>query len=506
MEPTASCKIRRIMPESLASPTARIAAMRRSPGELYELVSPPSDPRLSNADLAPTSVGQRTWTTYHIASLWIGLAVCIPTYMLAAGLVQGGMNWWQAILTVLLGNLIVLVPMVLIAHSGTRFGIPFPVLARASFGTVGAHIPALLRGLVACGWFGIQTWIGGQAIHIMLRTAWPAWEQVPGAPWIAFAAFWLMNMVIVVRGSNAIKALEAWAAPFLIVAGLALLAWAASRAGGLGPILSQPSKFQSTGEFLRFFVPSLTAMVGFWATLALNIPDLMRYARSQQAQVRGQLLGLPLTMTLFSFIGIAVTSASVLIFGEAIWDPVALLSRLGNPLVILISLFALLIATLTTNVAANVVAPANGFANLWPSRVSFAIGGLITGILGIVIMPWRLLSDYGTFIFGWLVGYSGFLGPIAGIFIADYWVVRKARLSLPDLYSADGIYGRWNGKALVALAAGIAVALIGLVVPALRPLYDYSWFVGFGVAFALYALLMRGTPQVDLSNVPEGRT
>jgi NCS1 family nucleobase:cation symporter-1 len=477
--------------------------MRRAPGDLYELATPPSDPRLSNADLAPTSVGQRTWTTYHIASLWIGLAVCIPTYMLAAGLVQGGMSWWQALLTVLLGNLIVLVPMVLIAHAGTRFGIPFPVLARASFGTQGAHIPALLRALVACGWFGIQTWIGGQAIDVMLRTAWPGWEQVPGGTWIAFGAFWLMNMVIVVRGSNAIKALEAWAAPFLLMAGLALLAWAAVRAGGFGPILSQPSRFESTEAFLRFFVPSLTAMVGFWATLALNIPDLMRYARDQRSQVRGQLLGLPLTMTLFSFIGIAVTSASVLIFGEAIWDPVALLSRLGNPLVILISLFALVIATLTTNVAANVVAPANGFANLWPSRVTFAIGGLITGILGIVIMPWRLLSDFEGYIFGWLVGYSGLLGPIAGIFIADYWVVRRARLSLPDLYRTDGIYGRWNGNALIALAAGVAVALIGLVVPALRVLYDYAWFVGFAVAFGLYALLMRGTPEVELKDVPD---
>jgi NCS1 family nucleobase:cation symporter-1 len=477
--------------------------MRRARGELYELAAPPSDPRLSNADLAPTSVGQRTWTTYNIASLWIGLAVCIPTYMLAAGLIQGGMSWWQALLTILLGNLIVLVPMTLIAHAGTRFGIPFPVLARASFGTAGAHIPALLRGLVACGWFGIQTWIGGQAIDTMLRTAWPAWEGVPGGPWIAFGAFWLMNMYIVVRGSDGIKFLEAWAAPFLLVAGLALLAWAAVRAGGMGPMLSQPSKFTSTRDFLRFFVPSLTGMVGFWATLALNIPDLTRFARDQRAQVRGQFFGLPTTMLLFSFIGIAVTSASVLIFGEAIWDPVALLSRLENPLVILISLFALLIATLTTNVAANVVAPANGFANLWPARVSFVLGGLITGVLGIVIMPWRLLSDYGTFIFGWLVGYSGFLGPIAGIFIADYWVVRKARLSLPDLYSADGIYGRWNWKALAALAAGVAVALIGLVVPALRPLYDYSWFVGFGVAFGLYALLMRGTPVVDLSKVPE---
>jgi NCS1 family nucleobase:cation symporter-1 len=477
--------------------------MRRSRGDLYELREQPSDPRLWNEDLAPTRIEQRTWTTYHIASLWIGLAVCIPTYMLAAGLVEGGMSWWQAMLTILLGNLIVLVPMILIAHPGTRYGIPFPVLARASFGTSGAHVPAILRGLVACGWFGIQTWIGGQAIHTMLATAFPGWREVPGGIWIAFAAFWLMNIWIVVRGSNAIKRLEAWAAPFLIVAGLALLAWAAVRAGGFGPMLSRPSKFESTGDFLAFFVPSLTAMVGFWATLALNIPDLSRYARDQRAQIRGQLFGLPTTMTLFSFVGVAVTSASVLIFGEAIWDPVVLLSRLGNPLVILISLFALLIATLTTNVAANVVAPANGFANLWPSRITFAIGGVLTGIIGIVIMPWRLLSDYGTFIFGWLVGYSGLLGPIAGIFIADYWVIRKARLSLPDLYSREGIYGQWNGKALISLAAGVGAALIGLVVPGLRVFYDYAWFVGFGVAFVLYVALMRGTPVVDLGRVPE---
>jgi len=481
---------------------ARLAGMRRAPGELYELASPPSDPGLSNADLAPTTVAQRTWSTYHIASLWIGLSVCIPTYMLAAGLVDGGMNWWQAIVTIMLGNFIVLVPMVLIAHAGTRYGIPFPVLARSSFGVKGANVPAILRGLVACGWFGIQAWIGGQAIHTMLKTAWPAWEGVPGGVWIAFLAFWLWNMYIVVKGSESIKHLEAWAAPFLIAAGLALLAWAMVRAGGLGPVLARPSRFQTTGEFMRFFVPSLTAMVGFWATLALNIPDLSRYARDQKAQVWGQFLGLPPTMTLFSFVGVAVTSASAIIFGATIWDPVVLLSKLESPVVILISLFALVIATLTTNVAANVVAPANGFANLWPAKINFAIGGIITGIVGIVIMPWKLLSDYGTYIFGWLIGYSGFLGPIAGIFIADYWVVRKAQLSLPDLYAADGIYGRWNPRALVALAAGVAVALVGLVVPALRALYDYAWFVGFAVAFVAYAALMRGTPVVDLAAVP----
>jgi len=466
-------------------------AMRRHPGELYDLAEPPADGALSNTDLAPTPVARRTWSTYNVASLWIGLAVCVPTYMLAAGLVEGGMSAWQALGTILLGNLIVLLPMVAIAHAGTRYGVPFPVLARAAFGTSGAHVPALLRAVVGCGWFGIQTWIGGQAIDTMLRTAFPSWASLPGGQWLAFAAFWLANVWIVVRGSDAIKRLEAWAAPVLLVGGLALLAWASARAGGLGPILSRPGRFAGGGDFLAFFVPSLTAMVGFWATLALNIPDLSRYARSQRAQALGQLAGLPTTMTLFSFVGVAVTSASVLLFGEAIWDPVALLARLGSSWVILASLAVLLLATLTTNVAANVVAPANGFANLSPGRISFATGGVVTGVVGILIFPWKLLENFSTYVFGWLVGYSALLGPIAGILIADYWWVRRGRLSLPDLYRADGVYGRFNPRALVALAAGIGVALVGLVVPALRPLFDYAWFVGFGVAFAVYAVAMR---------------
>ena len=474
--------------------------MRRAPGELYELVEPPPDPSLSNQDLAPTRVSERTWSTYHIASLWVGLSVCIPTYMLAAGLVGGGMNWWQAVLTIMLGNLIVCVPMVLIAHAGTRFGIPFPVLARASFGVLGSNVPALLRALVACGWFGIQTWIGGQAIYTMLKVAIPGWEP-PFAAALGFAAFWLWNMYIVVKGSESIKFLEAWAAPFLIVAGLALLAWAMVRAGGLGPVLDRPSRFATRGDFLVFFVPSLTAMVGFWATLALNIPDLSRYAKDQKAQVGGQFLGLPTTMTLFAFVGVAVTSASEIIFGQAIWDPVQLLSRLENPIVIFVSLFALLIATLTTNVAANVVAPANGFANLWPEKITFARGGIITGVIGILIMPWKLLENADRYI-GWLIAYSGFLGPVAGIFIADYWVVRKGRLALRELYRRDGLYGSVNGKALVALVLGVLAALIGLAVPALRVLYDYAWFVGFGMAFAAYAVLMRGTPPLELDEVP----
>ena len=474
--------------------------MRRASGDLFEVEETVLDPHLSNADLAPTRLADRTWGTYHVASLWVGLSVCIPTYMLAAGLIGAGMNWAQALVTILLGNLIVCVPMVLIAHAGTRFGIPFPVLARASFGVLGSNVPALLRAVVACGWFGIQTWIGGQAIYTMLRVAIPGWEP-PYALAMSFVSFWLLNLAVVVRGSESIKRLQSWAAPFLIVAGLALLVWAVTTAGGLGPVLGQPSRFATTGAFLAVFVPSLTAMVGFWATVALNIPDLSRFARSQRAQVYGQFIGLPVTMTLFSFIGVAVTSASTVIFGETIWDPVQLLSRLENPAIVLVALFALVVATLTTNVAANVVAPANGFANLWPSRITFARGGIITGVIGIAIMPWRLLENADRYL-GWLVAYSAFLGPVAGIFIADYWVVRRASLSLPELYARDGLYGRWNWSAMGALVAGAGVALIGLAVPPLRVLYDYAWFAGFGTAFAIYALLMRGTPLVCLAGVP----
>lgn len=449
---------------------------------------------LINDDIAPTRISQRTWGTYNIAALWIGMSVCIPTYMLASGLIAGGMNWWQALLTVTLGNLIVLIPMVLNAHAGTKYGIPFPVLARTSFGIFGSNVPALLRGVVACGWFGIQTWIGGQAFNSMIILLLPEWAVFEWGPAIGFLIFWGMNVYFIVKGTESIRWLEAYAAPFLLVMGLALLGWAYFTIGSFGPMFSQPSKFQTMGEFWKFFMPALTGMVGFWATLSLNIPDFTRYAKSQRSQMIGQAIGLPPTMALFSFIGVAVTSATVVIFGEAIWDPVALLSRFENPVVIFISLVALVVATLTTNIAANVVSPANDFANLWPRKISFKTGGLITAVLGIAMMPWKLLSDYGTYIFGWLVGYSSFLGPIAGVLIADYYIVRKRELHVTELYKRGGKYeysGGFNPKAILSMFAGVAVALIGLVVSDLRFLYDYAWFVGFAVAFVMHIVLMK---------------
>jgi NCS1 family nucleobase:cation symporter-1 len=451
------------------------------------------DPSLYNSDLAPIAAEKRSWGTYNYASLWVAMSVCIPTYMLASGLIAGGMNAIQAVFTIFLGNLIVLIPMLLNAHAGTRYGIPFPVFVRASFGVRGANVPAILRALVACGWFGIQAWIGGQAIYSMLRIVWPGATSVPGCSWICFFLFWAINMIVIWRGLETIKFLEGIGAPFMLVVGLLLLFWITRKAGGFGPVLHTQSKFHSTSEFVRFFIPALTGMVGFWSTVALNIPDFTRYAKSQRAQMVGQALGLPTAMTLYAFIGVAVTSASAVIFGEAIWDPVVLLGRFNQPIVALVALVALLLATLNTNVAANVVSPSNDFSNLRPSLISFRTGGLITGVVGILMMPWKLISDFSAYIFGWLVGCSALLGPIAGIMICDYYLVRSRELVLEDLYRRGGAYeyrGGFNPRAMIALACGVGVALIGLAVPAVRWLYDYAWFIGFVVSGGLYLLLM----------------
>jgi len=451
-----------------------------------------SESWLWNQDLAAIPPVLRTWTTYNYAALWISMSVNIPTYLLASGMIAGGMDWKQAIFTIFLGNVLVLIPMLLIAHAGARYGIPFPVFARSAFGVLGSNVAAMLRALVACGWFGIQSWIGGEAINAMIVALVPAWRHFATGLPLCFVLFWMLNVFVVIRGIRAVRLLQGVSAPFLLAIGVALLIWAGVKAGGLGPMLSTPSRFHGFPEFFRFFVPSLTGVVGFWATVALNIPDFTRFAKSQRAQMLGQALGLPTTMTFYSFVGVAVTSATVVIFGQAIWDPVAVLSRLQNPLAIVVAMIGLLVATLNVNVAANVVSPANDFSNLYPRRISFLTGGLITCLVGLLMQPWKLLASYGSFIFGWLVGYSGFLGPIAGVLVADYFVIRRKLIKVPDLYRRGGAYeftGGFNLRAIAALAAGIVVALIGLKIPSLRALYDYAWFVGFGVAFLVHLLL-----------------
>jgi len=503
------------MSASHAPTSANVSPHERVTGDVHELTEPiVSD--FSNEDLAPTTRAERKWATKDIAALWISMSACVPTYMLASSLITEGMSWWQAVLTIFLGNTIVLVPMVLNAHAGTKYGIPFPVYCRPAFGILGANVPAVLRALVACGWFGIQAWIGGWAIFKIGAIYLPSWETADkvflgiSLPQLAcFLFFWAINMYVIHRGIESIRVLLNIKAPLLIVLGLALLYWAYDRAGGFGPMLANPGAFApgqpKAGQFFTLFFPALTGMIGFWATLSLNIPDFTRYAFSQRDQVIGQAAGLPTTMGLFSFIGVAVTSATVVIYGETIWDPVVLIARFKSPIVLVIALVSLCIATLATNIAANVVSPANDFANLWPKKISFRTGGFITGVIGIVIQPWKLVADPSGYIFTWLVGYSALLGAIGGILIADYFVVRKKVLDLKGLYERQGPY--WYGSgfhtpALVALIVGIAPNVPGFlgtvgvikVAPMWTELYHYAWFVGFGLSFAVYAVWMKAAP------------
>ncbi|SFE45170.1 nucleobase:cation symporter-1, NCS1 family [Chitinophaga sp. CF118] len=468
---------------------------------------------LFSEDLAPVPASKRTWNTWNYAALWISMSLCIPTYMLASSLIEGGMNWWQAILTIFAGNTVVLIPMILNGHAGAKYGIPFPVFARASFGTKGANIPAMLRAIVACGWFGIQTWIGGFALFQMFRLWIPSLEtlppvfppsfSLPTGPAICFLLFWFLNMYVVYLGINSIKKLLVFKAIFLPIAALALLYWAITAVkGGLGPILTQPSKFQSPAAFWAFFIPGLTAMVGFWATLSLNIPDFTRYAVNQRAQIKGQALGLPTSMTLFSFIGVVVTSATTIVYGSTIWDPVVLAGKFDSKILVSIAMIAVAVSTLATNIAANIVSPANDFANLSPSKINFRTGGYITGIIGILIFPWKLVADPTGYIFTWLVGYSSLLGPVGGIMIADYYLIRKQQLDVDELYNPTGIYGGFNRYALITLILGILpnipgfLTIIGVIPAGTLPqwitgIYSYAWFVGFFISGISYFIIMR---------------
>lgn len=476
------------------------------------------DSRLHNEDLAPTPISARTWGVWDFAALWVGMAVCIPTYTMASNLIGGGMNWWQALSAILLGNVIVLIPMVLNAHPGTAHGVPFPVLLRASFGVFGANIAALMRGVVACGWFGIQTWFGGAAIYSTAALVFGFdTTQKEALPLLGisfgelgcFLLFWAINVYFIVKGMDSIKWLEKLSAPFLLIIGVGMMLWAYNAADGFGPILAQPSKFTTNAEAWAAFGAGLTAMVGFWATLSLNIPDFSRFAKSQRAQIIGQAIALPPTMAFYSFIGIVVTSATMIVFGEALWDPGAVIAKFGSKTLSIFGLIALSIATLSTNIAANVVSPANDFSNFAPRHISFKMGGLITAVIGILIMPWKLVADPSGYIFTWLIGYSALLGPIAGIMIADYYLIRRKKLDVSGLYQSAGPYTYRAGFSIVALSTLVLAVIpnlpgflvtVGAVQASSAPawmvsLYHYAWFVGFALAMLIYLPLRKRFPN-----------
>ena len=476
-------------------------------GEFFELDAKDdvlTSPRY-NADIAPTRVAQRTWTKWNIASLWVGMAICVPTYILGGVLTSYfGLSVTEALWTILIANIVVLIPLTLNAFPGTRFGIPCPVVLRASFGIIGSNVPALIRALVACGWFGIQTLFGGIAIHLLLSALFDGWAALGGTgEVIGFFIFWVANVTVVIRGSESIKHLETLAAPLLLLVAVGLVFWALPKVS-ISEVLATPANRPDGASFFAYFMAALTAMVGFWATLSLNIPDFSRFARSQRSQIIGQIIGLPLTMFLFSGLGVLLTAASMELVGETISDPIHLIGHIDNTFWVILSMLMIILATISTNTAANIVSPTNSFQNIAPKYISETKGVLITGVIGILLMSWELLKKMGwlesdvsveSLYSNWLIGYSSLLGPIAGIMIVDYFLVRKQHYELPDLYRDGGVYPAWNTAGFIAFLIPVGLTLVAITTGRLGWFYNYGWFTGSILGGIIYYFASRALAQ-----------
>jgi NCS1 family nucleobase:cation symporter-1 len=476
----------------------------------YQEIDAETSTRLYNDDLAPVPPDKRTWSTLNYLALWVGMSSQIPTFLVGSGLVIVGMSWWQAILTVAVANLIILIPILLNSHVGAKYGIPFPVFVRAPFGVFGANLPALMRAAVACGWFGIQCWIGGTALNLAIAAVFPSWVHLGGdlggnplGMWISFGIFWLVHIVIIYRGMETLRRFQTAAAPIVVAFGLGLTTWMIIAAHGFGPIVSEPGTLTSFGSFIAVFIPGAVSVMALWATIALNVPDFTRFARNQRAQLIGQAVGLPTAMTLFATFGVLIASGSKVVFGTAIWDPVQVAGRIHTPALALLALLGAALATLTVNLSANVVSPSYDFSNVAPRHITRRTGGMLVGFFGVAAQPWRLLSSPSGFIFNWLGGYGAGMGVIAGVMITDYWIVRRGELSIRDLFSEHGAYrytGGWNLRALAATAVGLFLAWGGYVIAPLHPLVKYGWFIGFFAAGLAYLAVMA-SGHVTVSSV-----
>ena len=455
-----------------------------------------------NDDIAPTRASQRTWTRWNVASLWVGMAICVPTYTLGGVLTAYfGLSVAEALWTILIANIVVLIPLTLNAFPGTRYGIPCPVVMRASFGIIGSNVPSLIRAVVACGWFGIQTLFGGIAIHLMFSAMFDSWAALGGVGEVlGFFIFWVANLAVVIRGSESIKLLEALAAPLLLIVAIGLVVWALPKIS-LSEVLSTPATRPEGAPFFGYFMAGLTAMVGFWATLSLNIPDFSRYARTQRSQVFGQIIGLPLTMLLFAGLGVVLTAASVELTGEIISDPINLIGRIDNDFWVVIAMLMIILATISTNTAANIVSPTNVFQNVAPKIINEDRGVLITGFIGIALMSWELLKKMGwldtdvsveSLYSNWLLGYSSLLGPIAGIMIIDYFLIKKQAYNLLALYQDDAGYPAWNTSGFIAFLVPVALTIVAITTDYLSWFYDYGWFTGSILGGIIYYFAARG--------------
>jgi NCS1 family nucleobase:cation symporter-1 len=463
-----------------------------------------TDPLLYNDDLRPVPESERTWTWLHYSTVWMGMVHNIVAYTTAASLIALGMSVWQALFTVLTANLVLILAMCANGVAGAKYGLPFPVLMRAAFGHKGAQIPVFVRAAVAMFWFAVQTYAGSVAINAIIGAVIPAWKdlgtQILGMGinnWISFVIFWALHVAIIRHGMARVRFFELWAGPLVLVMAGVLVVWALKQAHGFGPLFHQPAKVHGS-EFWVLYGASVTGLIGVWSTLVLNIPDFTRFSRSQKDQMVGQTVGLPVTALVFSFMSILITSGTVAAYGKPIPNPVDLLIRMDSTPVLILGGIALLIATLSVNVAANVVSPAYDLVNLFPRRLTFVSAGIISTILAVVFVPW-LWFENADRVFQVLNVIGGALGPLAGIMLVDFFLLRRTSYDVGSFYVRSGQYAYqsgWNVRGLIALGIGLVAALAGNIVPGLGDLADYGWFIGLVVGAIAYYVAMATDASV----------
>ncbi|QSO47406.1 NCS1 family nucleobase:cation symporter-1 [Alicyclobacillus mengziensis] len=476
----------------------------------------PFDEALSNANLRPIAQSERKWSWYSYMALWMGMVHNIFNYEVAASLIVLGMNIWQALLTIFVADLILMVPLALNGYVGNKYGIPFPVFARLAFGVFGANIPALIRAFVAIGWFGVQSFLGSTALNALLILLIPSWSHMsgtflglPGNGWIALLLFWVLQGVVATHGMDVIRRFENWAGPVILIVMLGLVVWAVTVLHGMGPIFTEPSKFKSSGAFWAVFGPGVISVIGSWASMGLNIPDFTRFSRSTKDQVVGQFVGLPITTFVFSLMASFITSATIVAFGSAIWDPVQLLQHFKSPVVLILGAAALTIATMSVNVASNLVSPIYDLINAFPRKLNFRSAAIVSMVIAFVIMPWKLMqSPQGI---DTLLNTAGaFLGPATGIVIADFWLLRTRRVKLTDLYTREGVYRYskgFNVTAIVVLIISMLVSFAGNFLPIFKVFAGYGWLIGVVLGFVLYYIVMKmqGYQAEGTRQGPSGR-
>ncbi len=471
-------------------------------------------PRLYNSDLAPTKRAGRRWSSYNIFALWANDVHSLGNYAFAIGLFAIGLGGWQILLAFLIGALLLFALLSLSGFMGEKTGVPFPVMSRIAFGIHGAQISAIIRGAVAIVWFGIQTYLASVVARVLLIALWPSLQSLDTNDilglstlgWLSFIGLWIIQIVIVSYGMDLIRKYEAMSGPIILLTMLALAIWILSEADW--SIAWTTSEGLTGGAMWRQIFAGGALWVSIYATFVLNFCDFTRNAKSKSAITRGNFTGIPVNMLFFGAIVVILAGGQYKINGQIITSPADIVQSIPNTALLVLASLALIILTIAVNLMANFVAPIYMLANLFPRYLNFRRAGWVSAIIGLIILPWNLY-DSPVVIEYFLGGLGAVLGPLFGVIMADYWLIRKSQVNVPDLYMEEETadYHYHNGfhlRAILALIPAAAIAIVLALVPLFHVVSPFSWFFGAGLGTIFYLLIVRrrSLPIRDVSGEP----